>query len=186
MQRCDWWSGQPLTGVIVWIFIFLCMLLQLVAAGQQQTKVGGRGVHGTWDVLRVVLHSNVVRVICSIQSLQSSYHLYTCSIQSLQSSYHLYTCNIQSLQSSYHLSTKSLNSFYMMVRHSVPSRHISSARWYAIVYQNLNIHTGKKAFTWKPHKSDTNKTNEIVLCHVLFHYNMHAVTKFQRCTDFFT
>ena len=25
---------------------------------------------------------------------------------------------------------------------------------------------------------------EIVLCHVLFHYNKHAVTKFQGCTDF--
>ena len=120
------------------------ILLQLVAAGQQQTQVGGRGVHGTRDVLRVVLHSNVVRVICSIQSLQSSYHLSTCSIQSLQSSYHLYTCSIQSLQSSYHLSTNSLNSFYTMVRHSTPSRHISSAWWYAIVYHNLNIHFGKK------------------------------------------
>ena len=35
------------------------------------------------------------------------------------------------------------------------------------------------------YKIHTNKTIEIVLCHVLFHYEIHAVTKVQGCSDFY-
>ena len=74
-----------------------------------------------------------------------------------------------------------------------------STWWYAIAYKppyqfstmvcysvpELKYSFWKKGFYLKRHKSDTNNTIEIVLCHVLFHYNMHAVTKFQGRFDFF-
>ena len=71
-----------------------------------------------------------------------------------------------------------------MVRYRVLSHRIGLVRWYAIAYQNENVHVGKKAFIWKRHRSDTNETIENVLGHVFFHYNMHAVAKFQGCINF--
>ena len=53
-----------------------------------------------------------------------------------------------------------------MVRYSAYVSELKYSRW------------KKKACIWNRYKSDTNKTTEIVLCHVLFHYNMHAVTQF--------
>ena len=54
-----------------------------------------------------------------------------------------------------------------------------------ITIKMFTLEEKKTTCIWKRYKSDTNTTTEIVICRVLFHYNMHAVTKFQSCIAFF-
>ena len=78
-----------------------------------------------------------------------------------------------------------VNTHYTVVHYSVPSRHFGSARWCAIAYTELKYSGSKKGFIWIWHTLDYNKPVETVLCHVLFHYNMHVVKAVYDCIVFY-